>query len=273
MKLRECIWLWGHPEGCFNNNFANYGFHGESRMTPAEFCYCFGIGKVFMVPMGFKVNRRQYNKSFSPLSELGWECFGALDDPEKIDTILSDAKEFPNLKATVFDDFIQQSDARIKDGKEPIDPKVLWDIRTRLRENNVRPLDMWMVLYTHEFGLDERNDASFKKYIEPFDGVIMWNWKESDADLIPEKFEHFKKMTPNSRRMFGCYLWNFGESKEATAVAVIKQLDFYREKILSGEAEGIVLHTNTMADADLAAYDATLEWMKLHGDEEIPNQR
>ena len=145
-----------------------------------------------------------------------------------------------NLKATVFDDFIQQSDARIKDCKEPIDPKVLWDIRTRLRENNVKPLDMWMVLYTHEFGLDERNDASFKKYIEPFDGVIMWNWKESDADLIPEKFEHFKKMTPNSRRMFGCYLYNFGEWKQATGEAVKWQLDFYRDKMIKGEAEGVV---------------------------------
>ena len=43
-----------------------------------------------------------------------------------------------------------------------------------------------------------------------------------------------------------------------------------REKILSGEAEGIVLHTNTMADLDYEAYDAALAWMDEHGDEEIP---
>ena len=45
--------------------------------------------------------------------------------------------------------------------------------------------------------------------------------------------------------------------------------DFWREKILSGEIEGVVLHTNTMADLDYEAYDAAIEWMDAHGDEEI----
>jgi dipeptidyl-peptidase-4 len=82
--------------------------------------------------------------------------------------------------------------------------------------------------------------------------------------------EVFKKMTPNNRRMFGCYLWNFGEQKEATAEAVRWQLDWYREKILLGEAEGVVLHTNTMADLDYEAYDVAEAWMEEHGDEEVP---
>ena len=43
----------------------------------------------------------------------------------------------------------------------------------------------------------------------------------------------------------------------------------YAEKILAGEAEGVVPHTNTMADMDFESYDAYLEWMAEHGDEEI----
>jgi hypothetical protein len=50
---------------------------------------------------------------------------------------------------------------------------------------------------------------------------------------------------------------------------VLWQLDFYRERILLGEAEGVVLHTNAMADADLDSFDAAIEWLKLHGDEEV----
>ena len=65
------------------------------------------------------------------------------------------------------------------------------------------------------------------------------------------------------------YLWNFGEKKEATGKAVKWQLDWYREKMLLGEAEGVVLHTNTMADLDYEAYDVAVEWMEKHGDEEI----
>ena len=105
--------------------------------------------------------------------------------------------------------------------------------------------------------------------MDAVDGVIMWTWCEKDVALIPEKYEYFKKYTPSTRRMFGCYLWNFGESKEATPEAVLYQLDFYREKILAGEAEGVVFHTNTMADLDYAAYDAAVAWMEEHGDEEV----
>ena len=128
-----------------------------------------------------------------------------------------------------------------------------------------------MVLYTREFGLDAEKDKDFMRYIEPFDGIIMWTWEEKDVPLIPEKWELFKKMTPDKRRMFGCYLYNFGEAKQATGPAVKWQLDWYREKLLAGEAEGIVLHTNTMADLDYEAYDAALEWMAEHGDEVIPD--
>jgi hypothetical protein len=97
----------------------------------------------------------------------------------------------------------------------------------------------------------------------------MWTWKESDVPLIPEKFEIFKKQTPNTRRMVGCYLYNFGEEKQATGEAVVWQLNFYRELLKKGEIEGVVLHTNTMADLDYEAYDACCEWMEKYGDEEI----
>ena len=176
------------------------------------------------------------------------------------------AGDFKNIGCVVFDDFQREGKA---DNYKTFEPQALWNIRERLHNNEVRPLDMWMVLYTHEFGLDKEKDEDFKRYVAPFDGIIMWTWKESDVPLIPEKFEIFKELTPNQRRMFGCYLWNFGETKEATGEAVKWQLDWYLERIKAGEAEGIVLHTNTMADLDYEAYDAALAWMAEHGDEEI----
>ncbi|NLE31369.1 hypothetical protein GX618_03820, partial [Candidatus Dojkabacteria bacterium] len=64
-------------------------------------------------------------------------------------------------------------------------------------------------------------------------------------------------------------LWNFGEHKEATAKAVQWQLERYHQLLVKGEVEGIVLHTNTMADLDYVAYDVAVDWMNKHGDEEI----
>jgi hypothetical protein len=258
MLLRERFWLWGHPEGRYNNEYGNTII---SRMTPMEGCLYLGIHNTFMVPVGIKVNRRQYNKSFKTLKQVGWEVYAAGENPEFIEPFIAEAADFPNISCVVFDDFQRNGKYR----NIPIEN--LWKVKKRLHNNEVRALDMWMVLYTREFGIDKAKDEDFKRYIEPFDGIIMWTWEEKDVSLIDEKFEIFKKLTPNNRRMLGCYLYNFGERKQATGKAVKWQLDRYRELIIKGEAEGVVLHTNTMADLDFEAYDVAVEWMEEHGDE------
>ena len=266
MKLRENYWLWGHPEGVYNNRFGNEGI---SRMTPMEACLYLGIRNTFMVPVGVPLSRRQYNKAFTTLKQVGWECYPAALDPSVVEPLIAEAADFPNIGCVVLDDFIQQSAKANLEDDAIIDN--LWKIRDRLHNNNVRKLDMWMVLYTNEFCIDDpAADEKVRKFIEPFDGVTMWT-SEAELPKIDEKYATFKMLTPNQRRMFGCYLWNFIESKPANAEAVSWQLDWYREKIMAGEAEGIVLHTNTMADLDYEAYDAALAWTEKHGDDELPD--
>ena len=71
MKLRDKFWLWGHPEGRYNGSYGN----GQiSRMTPMEGCLYLGIRNTFMIPDKWEVNRRQYNKSFTTLNGVAWEC-------------------------------------------------------------------------------------------------------------------------------------------------------------------------------------------------------
>lgn len=258
--LRDRFWIWGHPEGRYNNEYGNTGI---SRMTPMEGAVYLGARNMFMIPVGVDVNRRQYNKSFSTLNKVGWEIYGAGKDPSIIEPLIEEAKEFPNINCGVFDDFVRGGTYK------NIPLENMYAVNRRLHDNGVRHLDMWMVLYTHEFGVDPASDADFQPYIGPFDGIIMWTWKESDVPLIDAKFEIFKTMTEGKRRMIGCYLYNFGEKKQATGKAVKWQLDRYRELILAGEIEGVVLHTNTMADLDYEAYDVALDWMHAHGDEPV----
>jgi len=261
MKLRDHFWLWGHPEGRYNHE---YGNDNESRMTPMEGCLYLGIRNTLMVPVGIDVNRRQYNKSFKTLRQVGWECFTAGKNPELIERNIAEAADFPNIGCVVFDDFF------CGDRWKEVSIENLWKIRERLHNNEVRPLDMWMVLYTRDFENNTpEDDERMMKYFEPFDGIIMWTWEEKDVPKIPENYKKYLKLTKNNRHMFGCYLYNFGERKQATGKAVTWQLDWYRDRMLAGEAEGVVLHTNTMADLDYEAYDAACAWMDAHGDEEF----
>ncbi|MBR5586989.1 MAG: hypothetical protein IKW02_03410 [Clostridia bacterium] len=260
MKLRDKFWLWGHPEGRYNDD---YGNNRVSRMTPMEACLYLGIRNTYMVPVRWEVNMRQYNKSFVTLREVAWECCKACSDPTAIEPIIKEAADFPNVKRIVFDDFIAYHSVN------DYEMENLWKARERMQNNEVRPMEMWMVVYTRDLGITPEQDEFHKKALEPFDGAIMWTWEERHVPLIPEKWEIFKKATPGKKRQIGVYLWNFGECKEATGTAVKWQLDWAREKLLAGECEGIVLHTNTMADLDLEAYDAAIEWMNVHGDEKI----
>lgn len=260
MKVRDCMWLWAHPERRFDEEYKDIP---NSRMTPMEGCLYFGVKNVFMCPVCWSLDRRQYNKSFTTLENVAWECYAAGKDPDVIRQIMEESRDFDNVTAMVYDDFVRGGEFR------EIPVENLYKVRDILHSNDIRRMDMWMVLYTNEFGLNEKDDTDFMKYIEPFDGITLWTWKESDVPLIPEKFEIFKRLTPDKKRMFGCYLWNFGEEKQGTRQAVEWQLDWYLEKIRNGEAHGIVLHSNTYADHDYDAFAAAREWMKKHGDEEI----
>ena len=268
MLLRDRFWLWGHPEGRYNLNADDFGCPDVSRMTPMEGCLYLGVRNTFMVPVGVPVNRRQYNKSFKTLRQVGWECFEAGKDPSKIEIVIEEAKDFQNIGCAVIDDFKCTDENGIMKYKSvPIEN--LQKVNDRLHNNGIRRLDSWMVLYCHQFGINPEEDKEFQPYMDEFDGVIMWNWRESEYKAIPEKWELFKKYTPRTRRMNGCYLYNFGEKKQATGEIVKWQLDFYRELLYKGESEGVVLHTNTMADLDYPAYDVACEWMDKYGDEEI----
>ncbi len=272
MKLKDRFWLWGHPEGRYNAIWKEKGVENptpveiKSRMTPTEFCVYMGIQKVFMIPLDVDVNRRQYNLSFRRMSDVAWECFDATADITKLERYINEAKDFPNITGVVLDDFFQRDGAY-----KGIPAEQLWKIRERLHNNEVRPLDFWMVVYTNDVCTAEVPAEVSKSYIEPLDGITLWCWCEKDIQEVTDKWNNFLELSPGKRRLLGVYLWNFGEGKPATAKSVVEQLDFCLEKIRAGELEGAILHTNTMGDMDLEAYTACEKWMDEHGDEEVPD--
>ncbi len=264
MLLRDRFWQWGHTAGCFLNY---YGIKEESRMTPMEGCLYFGIPNTFMVPINEEPNRRQYNKSFKTLKEVVWECYAAGRDPSAVDAIIEDSKEFTNITGIVFDDFArggvhEYSQMSIEN---------LYEVRRKLKEDGPRPLNMWTVIYVNDYGKSPELDETLVRHLEAFDGITLWLRLESDIPRLEAKFAHIKKMLPDKRFLFGCYLYEHRKQRQATAVGVKLQLDWYKEKILAGEAEGVVLHTNSWADLDYEASDAAVKWMEENGDEIVPD--
>ena len=259
-KLRDKYWIWGHPENCF---LGHYNHEIECRMTPMEGALYMGARNMFMVPNANKtvVNVRQYNYSFTTLDHVGWLIN---QHPEVHDPIIAEAKDFPNVDCMVFDDFF-----RIKNTQDPVTVEEMFAMREKLHNNPIRPMDMWMVLYTHEFDDPKCPDDTVDPYIAAFDGIIMWNWWESRIGEFEKKDAWFRAHTEGKKRMLGLYVYNFGEKKQAEPDVVLWQLNRYYELLKAGEIDGIVLHTNAMGDCDYPAFKVVHDWMLEHGDEEI----
>ncbi len=250
----------GHAAGAHNHLLPR-----PSRMTPTEAALYLGVPNICMVCFG---NQPQppFDReclAMSTMKSVIWSIVGdaSSNDNAKtlghLDEILRLSRKFDNIHGVIFDDFFEDSRRRI------YTPKVLSNIHHRLNENSHTPLSMWTVLYDHQ--LLPENQAA----IDAFDGVTFWTWKGSDLAHFPANFHTFCTMTPGKRRMLGCYLYNYGEQAFFTRDDMARQLDAYAECLSRGEAEGIILLSNTVCDLELEAVAYARDWIALHGNDPV----
>ena len=72
-------------------------------MTPLEGAMYLDSTGLFMVPVGVKLNRRQYNHSFKPMQRVGWDLLrnndgdpikGAGTNPDFARELVEEARDF-----------------------------------------------------------------------------------------------------------------------------------------------------------------------------------
>lgn len=231
--LRQRLWLWGHPAGAHNHL---YNLSKESRMTPTEAALYLGIPNICMVCYGNEP-KPPFDReciAMSPMQKVIWSivgdssCDNALATFGHLEEILRLSEKFSNIHGAIFDDFFAEERRRL------YTPQVLTQIRERLRNNPVRPLDMWLVLYDHQLTSENQEQ------INAFDGITFWTWSGSNLEKFRQNFASFCSMTPGKRRLLGCYLYNYGEGSPFTREDMSFQLNCYLEVIRKGEADGII---------------------------------
>ena len=253
-RLRDRLWIWGHPT---NSLYGLFGLNESSSMSPMEgMCYL-GAKNIFYVPMGLPTNRVQRNRAMESAREVGW----TIENSAMADAIIEQANMFPNIKRAIFDDFFNEENKNNNSLNYPL--AKLANLRNTLHTKGSHPLEMWMVLYTKQF------DRDISRFINEFDGISMWFWDESDVANFEERCKKFFELTPKQKRLIGCYLYDFGGNKQASAESVLYQLERNKEFVLHGDIEGVILHTNAVADLGYKAVEAAKLWILEHGDEII----
>lgn len=255
VKLRDQIWLWGHPE---NSCQEAVGTTQEMLVTPAQCARYFGLANVYYVPWGHPIDIVAYSKDLDGIKKTGLsvETWGG-SESNRLDETFKLVPLFPNLNRLVFDDFFNGTTHHIVTSGSVTIPE-LEAMRDRI---HAAGLEMWVVLYQHQLDMD------ISAHLEVFDGVSFWFWSEPTVEEYHKYSQKFIDMTPGKRRLIGCYLFDFGRRKQASPELVRYQLDNNKVLMEQGIIEGVVMHNNNFGELDFAAYEEAKIWMDEHGDD------
>jgi hypothetical protein len=263
-KLKDNFWLWGQTAGTHHSAYNNhYQLPGENKMTPAEGCEYLGIPNCCRVVMENKPIPPfdEESKALAHLKQVVWSIVGSCGSVRNnvglgdIDEVIRQAKMFPNITGGVLDDFLNQARLDIF----PLE-KVI-ELRNKLNTEIGRPMDLWVVLY------DEQLDTPIQSYLDVCDVITFWTWCGSNLVNMDRNMERMVAMTPHKRRLAGCYMWNYGESKPLEIAQMEYQCERYLNYIRKGYIEGIIFCSNCIADVGIEAVEWTKNWIRRVGNE------
>jgi hypothetical protein len=270
--LRDRLWLWGQNPGSHHLDSPEGGYKlpGKNLMDAREGCSFFGIDKCCRVTMStgpFPPFDKEAEK-IKDLKEVVWSAIGAGDvkqyenDQNDLDDVLRIAGIYPNISGAILDDFFLAEEVPgTSSGRHSL--KSVSKISDRLHSFNKRRLDLWMVWYTYQL------DFNVDDYVKLSDVMTLWTWKGSDLPELDANIQKFVDKTNGKRRLVGCYMWNYGESKPLTMDQMKFQLDRYYHWLKKGDIEGIIFCSNCIADIGLETVDYTRKWIAEVNNESI----
>lgn len=265
-QLIDNIWLWGHNAGVHHKPINTYNLPGDNLIGPKEACDYLGIRKCCRVAYGKAGPFPPFDseaQKLKDLKEVVWSAIGDAsskqhgENKSDLEEILRISNMYDNISGAILDDFFitPTSDGQV--ARHSLES--IREMRDKLHKFNKRPLDLWLVWYTHQLNYE------LTDYIELFDVVTLWEWKGTNLMELDSNIHKFIDKTPRKRRLIGCYMWNFGEKTPITIPQMEHQLQVCYKWIETGKIEGIVLCANTVVDIGLESVEYTRNWISKYG--------
>jgi len=74
-----------------------------------------------------------------------------------------------------------------------------------------------------------------------------------------------ERVAPNSARLLGCYMWDYGKKRRMPLDLMQHQAEFGLELLQNGRIEGIIFLASCICDLELEAVEWTRNWIAQHG--------
>ena len=260
-SLRDKIWLLGETPGS-HHKWADYRLPGVNTMTPMEGLEFYGVRNLCRMKMKSDgdlsyVTDKLIVDDKGVMDKLSLSLTGAGERPidadrNTMDEILEVAKKEKRLVSAINDDFFHGDRPKI------YTPDVLREQREILHTAVDHPVEFWSVVYERSYLANEDVYAHAKE----FDLTTFWIWYGENLKEIKKYFEWGKGLTKEGRVILGIYMWDYGNGCPIPDDVMKMQLDFAYETLISGEAEGIMLHSSNNSDIGLTATDITRKWLE-----------
>ena len=258
--IRDRFWLWGHPAGSHNKN---WNLPAPSRMTPVEAAFYMSIPNMIHVRYHGDPEPpfQQFAIPFRALREVVWSLVGAsgATDSSEREAVLELVAQNPNFSGVMMDDFFTGK----KEGKlAALAISELQQLQKRLKGGG-KSLDLWVVLYDHQL------EDPVSDYLRQCDVVTFWTWKAVDLQDLKSNFEKAEKLSPKTRKVLGCYMWDYGDKKPLSVAAMEEQCELGLEWLKQGRIDGMIFLASCICDLDLETVEWTRKWIQKVGDQEL----
>ena len=169
------------------------------------------------------------------------------------------SSEYPGHPAT---NVLRHTSGEPPDG--PFSLAALKELRKKL-DAGPRPLHLWVVLYTGEFGL-----PFLQEHLALCDVVTMWTWQAADIASLEKSFGQFDKLVGDKRKVLGLYMWDYGAGRAMPVDAMATQCELGLTWMKKGRIDGMIFLASCICDLELEAVEWTRQWIAAHGDDAVP---
>ena len=126
------------------------------------------------------------------------------------------------------------------------------------------PLELWVVLYTHEFGM-----PILKEHLDPCDVVTLWTWRASDLALLDKNMARFEEIVGKKRKVLGLYMYDYGTGKPMPVDLMRQQCETGLRWLREKRIEGMIFLASCICDLPLEAVEWSRCWIAKVGDEPL----
>jgi hypothetical protein len=168
------------------------------------------------------------------------------------------SSEYPDHPAA---NVLHEAPAEAPEG--PFSLSAVKELRRKLDASRP-PLDLWVVLYTGEFGL-----PFLQEHLALCDVVTMWTWQAADLALLGGSFARFGKLVGERRKVLGLYLWDYGAGRPMSVDAMATQCELGLTWLKQGPIEGMIFLASCICDLGLEAVEWTRRWTRGVGRETL----